>query len=99
MAMIAGPTTAIMPTPTPSRMRVASNIQNSVQNAPMAHPTAQQASEMTPIFLAPNRCKSQDAGRAVIMPMIVNTEVSQPASVSPIPKSAMTTSMTGGTLF
>ena len=99
MDMTAGPTPAIMPPPPPSSTRVAMSTHRSVANAPMTPPTAAQASEITPIFFGPILRMSAAAGMAVIMPMMVNTDVSQPASVSPMLKYIITTSMQGGTLF
>ena len=95
----AGPTTAIMPTPTPSRTRVAMSTVRSVAKAPMIPPMAAHASEMAPIFFGPSLRMSIDAGMAVTIPMIVKTDVSQPASVSPMLKYSMITSRHGGVLF
>ena len=97
-AMMAGTATPMSAKLRPSTKRLNSKSSIFGANDPIRLPTAADRMANRPTFFGPNLSVSPPDGSASTSPVTVGTVMSQPPSAGPIPRSAMSSPMVGGTL-
>ncbi len=98
MLITAGDTTAIKPTPTPSRTRPSRTVITLSDSAPTLEPVMENPRAMRPTVLGSSRVSKNAEGMARMTVAIETVDINQPPVTMPMSSSLIRVCITGGTL-